>query len=197
MKQKLEHTHYLGVILVLLGCIFFVPVHDCFAGTAAELPGMGWVFTSSACWGCSSIALTGPANRSCPASGMVAVLNEFLLLARGLLICRSKLNRILCADIRENILRGYNVACWVGGEKNHRTGAVDLAYYNLPGGKFRSWYLSKEQENYTLVWPLVVGAWQECWISHWQLVLVAAQWHLFRDHWSNTNGNLSVLPERW
>lgn len=45
---------------------------------------------------------------------------------------------ILCADLRENIPRSYNVACWVGGEKNHGTGAVDFAYYNLPSGKFRS-----------------------------------------------------------
>lgn len=87
-----EHAHYLAVILVLLGCIFVVPVHDHFAGTAAELPGIGWVlFALSACWDCDSIALTGPTNGSCPVSGMVAVVNKLLLLAKGLLICRSKL----------------------------------------------------------------------------------------------------------
>jgi hypothetical protein len=40
--------------------------------------------------------------------------------------------------VRENIPRSYNAFCWVGGEKNHGTGAVDLAYYNFPSAKFRS-----------------------------------------------------------
>jgi hypothetical protein len=45
--------------------------------------------------------------------------------------------------MRENIPRSYNVVCWVGGEKNHGTGAVDLAYYNLPSGKIQKLILIK------------------------------------------------------
>jgi hypothetical protein len=49
MKRNLEQAHYLAVVLVLLGRIFVVPVRDRFAGTATELPGIGWVLASSAC----------------------------------------------------------------------------------------------------------------------------------------------------
>lgn len=47
---EMENGRYLGVVLVLLGRIFVVPVRDRFAGGLCTFPGIGWVlFASRAC----------------------------------------------------------------------------------------------------------------------------------------------------